>query len=232
MTRFEVERMIDFLIFREKLINYRFVLFYNKKNQNEIIRMMNDKETIITKENDESSGLYLNITKIFTQKVIFLQNYFNVENISHELLQVIISNIPLKIDKKFNQLIIQYERDNIRITNTYHYHNKSKSIKRHKMLNVDYDLCDNTYKFLLKRQVESLELTNNSDAEIDFEGFVDLFFKLPFIVDSIRSIISHSFSFNKQSNKILFPLVKFALISSNYDTIFLFVFSKNVINQL
>lgn len=231
MTRLEVERIIDFLIFKDKLINFRYVVLYNKIHHNEVLKMINDEDTNISRDVDENIGIYLNITRLFTLKVIFLQNHFNVENISHDLLQVIISHIPLEIDKTFNQLIIQYERDNIRITHSYHYHNKTKAIKRRKMLNFEKSCIENPYKFILKCKVEGYELYNNANIEIDFELFRELFFKLPFISDLLRANTSLLYSFNEDSLTVLLPFVKIALISPSYDSIFCFVFSKDYVRK-
>ena len=131
MTRFEIDRIIDYLIHKENLLSFRYFIFYNKKNENILISMINDEDTYISEDFNEKSGIYFNFTNLFIQKVIFLQNHFNIDYISPEILQIIVSNIPFKINNNFDQFLIQYEKDKIRITNHYHFNNKTKKIKRH-----------------------------------------------------------------------------------------------------
>ena len=229
MTRFEIDRIIDYFIHKENLLSFRYFIFYNKKNENILISMINDEDTYISEDFNKKSGIYFNFTNLFIQKVIFLQNHFNIDYISPEILQIIVSNIPFKINNNFDQFLIQYEKDKIRITNHYHFNNKTKKIKRHKMINLDTLICDNPYKVLLKRQIEGYELNNNENQLIDFERFQELFYKLPFISDLLRAYLSHSIYPKVEFENAEVPCVKYELHSPRNNMIFTFVLSKDLV---
>jgi len=107
-TRLEVDRMIDYLFFKEKLVNYRYFLFYQEENESQVIKWINDEDTFTLKDKE---NYFIDMTKEFMEKFIFIQNYFNFHNLPEEMLQKILFFIDEKGIQNFNKFLIQYERE-------------------------------------------------------------------------------------------------------------------------
>ena len=225
-SRLEVDRMIDYLFFKEKLVNYRYFLFYQEENESQVIKWINDEDTFTLKDKE---NYFIDMTKEFMEKFIFIQNYFNFHNLPEEMLQKILFFIDEKGIQNFNKFLIQYERDNIRNIRIYKFNKIKKSIKREKIWNIPKEKCDNFYKSLLKQSTKGFEFSNNYNVEIDFKKFKEIFFQLPYLSDLFRTNFVISTKNKNQIKNFIIPFVKFVLHSPENDKIFTFIFKTNVV---
>lgn len=95
---------------------------------------------------------------------------------------------------------------------------------------ININDTDSVYKKLLKTEMESIELINNENVQLDFETFKDLFFKLPFISDVFRCIMSFS-ELSRYSLIRVLPTVKVIIPTSDSSHKKVFILSKEFVRN-
>jgi len=77
-------------------------------------------------------------------------------------------------------------------------------------------------------EIENIELKNDDNLQIDFEKFKEIFFKLPFISDNFRCIMSFS-KFSSQALIKYLPTLKVFISSVDTRHTKVFIFSDDFV---
>ena len=208
-TKNEVDRMIDYKLKNERLLNIKYVFIYNSKDEDEINKIIFDRANyspnVKTGKIKENNILYDNIDIKFNIYLNYFVNHYNMKSLSKEniilILKTIIENsedLSKYKNNSFDEIKIVIEKDNIQYNRTFKL-DFSKEINIEELSKyeikpqndmkdpIDVNLC---------KEVLSLELINSYTLldEINFDKFKELFFNLPFLSDLLR--ISSSFISN------------------------------------
>ena len=178
--------------------------------------------------NSPNNNYYVEITKFFSLKINLIKNVFSLNNLSHNLVSIILK-MNNNLDITFNRLIIQYEYENIKITNIYEYDMSSIKITPKESFIKEKD-TDSIYKKVLKDEMESIQLTNNNNLQLDFEKFKDVFNNLPSLSDLFRCSMSFS-EINVNSLIKVLPMVKVIIPTSDESHNKVFIFSKELVRN-
>ena len=208
-TKNEVDRMIDYKLKNERLLNIKYVFIYKSNDEVEINKIIFDRANyspnVKTGKIKENNILYDNIDIKFNIYLNYFVNHYNMKSLSKEniilILKTIIENsedLSKYKNNSFDEIKIVIEKDNIQYNRTFKL-DFSKGINIEELSKyeikpqndmkdpIDVNLC---------KEVLSLELINSYTKldEITFDKFKELFFNLPFLSDLLR--ISSSFISN------------------------------------
>ena len=205
-TKNDVSRLIDYLIKKENLYTFRNVFLYNKAHKDEVFDILAGNDYVPTNSqfmkfnlSKKKENSILDLTKHFNRYDCFLKNMLNIQSIHPEML----SDVFLKyivgskneyqgyLHDKLNQLVIQMDSENVRKVYIFDYDHEKNRLTYKNPLSFDLDDA-NFYEKALALELDSLELYNNENIDLDFNQFKKIFFKLPLIPDLLRATCSFS----------------------------------------
>ena len=199
-TKTDVEKIIDFLLKDERLFNIKYVFVYNQTNEKKISEFIYDKDRYnpknYTSKKKEFEILFDNIDKEFNLYLNHLNNHYNIDTISTDIICFILTEILNKKDinnylrNKFDNIKIVVEKDNITYQRNFFINYSPLRIQENDFIKGDEnDINDK----VLINEVLNLELNNsyNVNSYISFDKFKDIFFKLPYLSDLFR--VSYSY---------------------------------------
>ncbi len=159
----------------------------------------------------------------FSKKTCFLENVHHLRRLPDSFINYFYK-MNKTMNKDHNQLMIQYGNENIRMTRIYDINNGVVSPY------PQPSFVDSTtvYKNSLKNEIENIELKNNDNLQIDFEKFKEIFFKLPFISDNFRCIMSFT-KFSSQALIKNLPTLKVFISSVDTRHTKVFIFSDDFV---
>lgn len=211
-SKAEIDVMIDYLIKKEEYANIRFALCHSSGNREKINNIINENLYPIAYEDRVNKQ-----GKIFEDVKIFIQSYFNllknnflVEKLNMSYFNSIWDIFAPKLLKKlkikpnetlskwsFDSLKIDFSSDNIRKTTELSVVPINKeTFKIEKIENnriISFTKSQGERKLmedLINNDLNSINLSNIDSDEsnnVSFDLFKDVFFKLPFISEFLRS---------------------------------------------
>ena len=204
-TKTDVEKMIDFLVKDEKLFNIKYVFVYNQINEPKITDFIYDKDRYCPnnlKRNKNFEILYDNLDKELNIYLNHLNNYYNMNNITFEMLIYILTKI---IDNKDTSLYQKNKYDTIKIIivkdDIMYQRNFTINYSPLKILeNNDSQIFvtpknnKDITETVLCSEISNLETNNSysgSNNYINFDKFKNIFFSLPYLSDLFR--VSYSY---------------------------------------
>ena len=210
-TKTDVERMIDFLLKDERLVNIKYVFVHNKKDISKINDIIYDKDYYEANINKEKKEFEIYFDDISKELIIFLnhlKNHYNINNFSYEIIIHILNTILTKKDlnkyKQYNldTITLVLEKENI-MYKRYYTINYSPSLNI-----VEETISPNFIKPKYENDILNCELcyeisnldinnTYNITNYIDFNKFKEIFFQLPYLSDLFRVSFSY---INQESN--------------------------------
>ncbi len=235
-SKSDVDRMVDYEIKKEKLLNIKYALLFNEANSDSIKEIIIDKERY-TKENtnDRDSKNYIegacgyeDLTAEFNGFINSLINHYNVHSISMHTVEDILKIIIAKIKpQNFNRIKLVVARDNIQTEYNFNYANQKVEFKDTSGINPEKcnELIDN---FLMKELTNlDIEPSYGEKNYLSFKKFRSLITKLPFLADSIRLALSYNNlkgtdsskkqEYEKFELKIEFKGTKYGFFFPSYD---------------
>jgi hypothetical protein len=197
-TKADVDRMINYLLRKEGLPNFKHVLVYDNKSQDLILNILSECDNINLKDiknilKIEPSYNIIDLRRNLTIIVNLLVNLYNVNRISGGLLNSVLDFLVGSQIKNtiYTKLKVDFNNENVRkIKET-----EVSYEEGHKLSELFDNLFDfsevTTLRYLfetaLAREINSFELNCNENIEITFDKFKDIFFNLPFIPDLFRA---------------------------------------------
>lgn len=185
--------------------------------------MVQESNYFINLRKHKYRDLFTDLTIEFSKRSCFLENFHHLRKLPDSLI-----NYFFKMNKIINndcdRLLIQYDNENIRNTRIYEVVNGVVSPY------PQPSFIDSTtvYKNCLKNEMENIELINNDTIQIDFEKFKEIFFKLPFISDTFRCIMSFT-KFSSQALIKYLPTLKVFISSVDTRHTKVFIFSDDFV---
>ena len=210
-TKTDVERMIDFLLKDEKLVNIKYAFVHGKKDMNKINDIIYDKDYYESNINKEKKEFEIYFDEISKELIIYLnhsKNHFDINTFSSEFISYIFTSIINKKDinkykqNNFDLITLVIEKENI-LTKRYYNIVYSPTLNIKEVIahpffikpKDDNDIlnCELSY------EISNIDLNNsyNKNKNIDFYKFKEIFFKLPYLSDLFRVSFSY---LNKDSN--------------------------------
>jgi hypothetical protein len=203
-TKSEIDRMIDFAIKDEKLLNIKYVLAYPGNNAEVIKELIYDinryPQRQIPKHNNNNNDItyYVNLTKQLNVYLNYLINHFNVGNIKCSIIKAAINDI-ITNDKellnemrtqKCTELIITFENDNVHVNKLFSLDLQSNPIKIEELnpISLKQQSSNNMIDDYLQNEYINNKIidTYGFTKEISYDKFKRIFFNLPFISDLLR----------------------------------------------
>ena len=203
-TKSEIDRMIDFAIKDEKLLNIKYVLAYPGNNAEVIKEFIYDinryPQRQIPKHNNTTTDItyYVNLTKQLNVYLNYLINHFNVGNIKCSIIKAAINDI-INNDKellnemrtqKCTELIITFENDNVNLKKLFSLDLQSNPIKIEELnpISLKQQSSNNMIDDYLQNEYINNKIidTYGFTKEISYDKFKRIFFNLPFISDLLR----------------------------------------------
>lgn len=209
LTKDDTDRIVDYILKKENLINYKWTMIYPKnyeKQINNIVIENDHPNSLLVNIFKKNQNSFVDIDKQFEIINKYLKNQFNVKSLSSELINSEFSYMlsKHKVDSQFDTIRIDMYTENIKIRKTLEVRqeNGQISIKDSDKITESSDK-DKVIEKILKEEINSLELYNDDNYEISFEKFKDIFFELPFIPDLIRANCGFNYSFSENFIKSL-----------------------------
>ena len=208
-TKTDVERMIDFLLKDEKLVNIKYVFVHNKDNISKINEIIYNKDYYEPKIDNDRKQFEIIFDDISKELIIYLNhlnNHYNLNTFSSELISHIFREIIGKKDlKKYKEnnldtITLVIEKDDIIYKRYYTIGYTPLNIKEH-ILYSYYVKPKNNQDFLnceLCYEISNININHsyNTKKYLNFATFKKIFFKLPYLSDLFRV----SFSYLCQDN--------------------------------
>jgi hypothetical protein len=199
-TKADVDRIVDYILTRESIPNFKHALVYDTKSHDLVLDLLSECDNINTKDiknilkMDHTHNI-VDVRKNLTRLINMLINNFNVNRISANMLNASLDFLVGHQVKGeiYKSLKIDFNNENTRKIKEYeiaHVDNDHyKLINQH---NEDFEFSDGNYlrqlfEMVLAREINSYELYANENIEISFDKFKDIFFELPFIPDLLRA---------------------------------------------
>ena len=210
-TKTDVERMIDFLLKDEKLLNIKYVFVHNKNDTMKINNIINEKhyyEANLNKAKKPFEIYFDEIGKEFNIYLNHLKNHYNLNIFSSEFISYIIMLILTKKGvNTYKQNYLDFitlviEKENIIYKRNYNII-YSPSFKIQEVINHPYFIKPKDDSDILNRElcyeISNADLNNsyNKFNYINFNKFKEIFFNLPYLSDLFRVSFTY---LNKDSN--------------------------------
>ena len=210
-TKNDVDRMIDFLLKDEKLLNIKYVFVHNKKDLSKINNIINEKDYYESNLNKVKKPFEIYFDEISKEFIIYLnhiKNHYNLNNFSSEFIsQIFMSILAQKDVKNYKQNYLDFitlviEKDNIIYKRHYNIV-YSPSFKISEEIVYPYYIKPKDENDILNRElcyeISNIDLNNsyNKISFINFNKFKEIFFKLPYLSDLFRVSFTY---LNKDSN--------------------------------
>ena len=211
-TKTDVERMVDFLLKDERLLNIKYVFVHNKKDIQKINEIIYDKdyyESNIDKGKKDFEIYFDDITKELIIYLNHLKNHYDLNIFSYEIISFILNSIIGQKDyKKYKEknldiITLVIEKDNI-IHKRYYTINYLPSLKIEEIFEHPNFIKPKDENDILNQElcyeISNIYMNNsyNITKYINFNKFKEIFFKLPYLSDLFRV----SFSYLNQSSKL------------------------------
>ena len=237
-TKTDVERMIDFLLKDERLFNVKYAFVYNKLNSEKIDEFIYDKDYYEPRlrEKKQFEIYFDDINKQINIFLSYLNNHYNVNSISKELLLFILTKILDKVDlnryikNNFDTITLVIEKDNMIMKRNYNI--KYSPLKIEEDYEPIFDVKPKNPEDIanseLCYEISNLYINNtySKDTYISFDKFKEIFFKLPYLSDLLRVSFSY-ISENKDTYNKEFDYFK---VTIGYDNYYhgIFYYPKNL----
>ena len=234
-TKSDVDRMVDFLIKDERLFNIKYAFLYNKdsqEDQKKVNDFIHDNDRYSPKLNNKYFyEIYFdNITRQLNICLNYLNNYFNVIDLSKDILIYILTtilnnseNITKYIENKLNKITLIIEKDNLIYKRDFEIIYSSFSVSSIREKNVEINLNqnideENMDKILFEKKF-NLNTNNgySTDKFIDFDKFKKIFLKLPYLSDLLRISVTYSTTNDVLEIKENIKEFQNVKVSINYD---------------
>ena len=204
-TKTDVERMLDFILKDERLLNIKYAFVHNKKDIVKINDFIYDKdyyEPNINKEKKSFEIFFDDITKEIIIYLNHLKNHYNLNSFSYEIMTHIFNSIMKKKDlNKYKQnnldtITLVIEKENI-LYKRYYTINYSPSLNIiEEMVSPNFIKPKDANDILnceLCYEISNIDINNtyNSTNYINFNKFKEIFFKLPYLSDLFRVSFSY-----------------------------------------
>ena len=199
-TKNDVDRMIDFALKDEKLLNVKYALVYSEENKDKIEKIIFDHDRYsknIQLSQKQSEVPFDDITSDFNAHINHIVNHYNMKSLNSEILKFIISqlisnsaNKKKYTESKCNIVHIVVSKDNIQYSKVFRFSIGStvtvEEIQSNPIILDDSDITG--LRNCLLTESSNFEVTNTyaENMEISFSTFKQIFFTLPFISDLIR----------------------------------------------
>ena len=210
-TKTDVDRMIDFLLKDEKLLNIKYVFVHNKNDISKINNIINEKDYYEANLNKAKKPFEIYFDEIGKEFIIYLnhlKNHYNLNTFSSEFVSYIFMLILTK--KGINNykqngldfITLVIEKDNIIYIRHYNII-YSPSFKIQEVIEHPFFIKPKDENDILNRElcyeISNVELNNsyNKLNHINFNKFKEIFFKLPYLSDLFRVSFTY---LNKDSN--------------------------------
>ena len=228
-SKSDIERMIDFLLKDERLFNIKYAFVHDKKDTEKINEIMNDKDYYEPKDKENKKDfeiLFEDISKELNLFINYLNNHYNINDFSSNLISYIFTQILNKKELKkysnynFNTITLLIEKDNIIDKRIYNISYSPLKIVEEKS-NLDSikpkDQNDIT-NIVLIQEISNININNsyNLTNYISFDKFKEIFFKLPYLSDLFRVCFSY-LSINKNTEEKEFDSFKVTVGYENYS---------------
>ena len=211
-TKSDIERMVDFLLKDERLFNIKYAFVHDKKDNEKINELINDKDYYEPKLNGNKKIFEINFDDIGKELNLYLNhlnNHYNLTVFSPELISYIFSEILNHKDIKkysrlnFDTITLVLEKDNISYKRIYSIKYSPLKIieEKSKYYNIKPKDITDISNVVLSKEVSSLDIKNsyNITNYITFDKFKEVFFKLPYLSDLFRVSLSY-LSIDKNSS--------------------------------
>ena len=198
-TKSDIERMIDFLLKDERLFNIKYAFVHDKKYSEKINDIINNKDYYEPKKEKNKKIfeiLFEDIAKELTIYLNHLNNHYNINSFSSNLICYIFSQILNKKDLKtysnnnFDTITLLFEKDNIIYKKIYTIrYSPLKIIEDKKDINIINDkYSDDILNKVLAQEISNISINNSYSIYnyISFYKFKEIFFKLPYLGDLFR----------------------------------------------
>ena len=215
-TKGDIERMIDFLLKDERLFNIKYAFVHSKNDDEKINELIRDKDYYEPKINGEKKIFEIMFDDISKELNIFLNhlnNHYNLNTFSSELMSCICQEILNKKDLKkysgfnFDTITLLYEKDNIIYKRIYTIKYSPLKITEEKSdlyfikMKDENDIANK----VLCQEISNIDINNtyNLYNYINFDKFKEIFFKMPYLSDLFRVSLSYLSIDQKSSDKEL-----------------------------
>ena len=201
-TKNEIDRMIDFAIKDEKILNVKYVLVYSSNDSKTINEYIYDidrypQRTLPKSNKPNNTCYYVNITKQLNVYINYLINHFNLKSINGLTMRAALTDIITSDKKLFNEMQTQrcnelkiiMENDNMHWVKEFTLKLNVNPIKiEEKKQNNNTGHTEDTIDECLQQESMNDKLidTYSYSKEITFYQFKRIFFNLPFISDLLR----------------------------------------------
>ena len=201
-TKNEIDRMVDFAIKDEKILNVKYVLAYSSNNSKSINEYIYDidryPQRTLPKQNKTNNTIYyVNLAKQLNVYINYLINHFNLKSINGPTMRAALADIITSDKKLFNEMQAQrcnelkiiMENDNMHWVREFTLHLNVNPIKiEEKKQNDNIGHTSDSIDECLQQEFinEKLIDTYSYSKEITFYQFKRIFFNLPFISDLLR----------------------------------------------
>ena len=204
-TKTDVERMIDFLLKDEKLLNIKYALVHNKNDIEKIRDIIYDKDYYESNINKERKPFEICFDDISKELIIFLnhlRNHYNINTFSSEILSFIFSCILNKKDiYKYKQnnldiITLVIEKDDIIYKRYFNISYVPSLAITEEIIHPNFIAPKDEKDILnceLCYEISNLDINNSYSFAnyINFNKFKDIFFKLPYLSDLLRVSFSY-----------------------------------------
>ena len=204
-TKTDVERMIDFLLKDERLLNIKYAFVHSKNDIPKINDIIFDKdyyESNVNKTKKEFEIYFDDLTKELIIFLNHLRNHYNINTFSYDIISYIFNSILNQKDlnkykkNNFDLITLVIEKDDLLYKRYYNIsYSPSLSIKE-EMIPPNFIKPKDENDFLnceLCYEISNLDINNiyNMTNHINFDKFKEIFFKLPYLSDLFRVSFSY-----------------------------------------
>ena len=204
-TKTDVERMVDFLLKDEKLLNIKYAFVHNKNDIQKIDDIIFDKDYYESNLNKNRNPFEICFDDISKELIIFLnhlRNHFNLNIFSSEILSFIFSSILNKKDinkyrkNNLNTLTLVIEKDDIFYKRQFNITFAPSLVITEDIIHPNFIKPKDEKDILnceLCYEISNLDINNSYSGTnyINFNKFKDIFFKLPYLSDLLRVSFSY-----------------------------------------
>ena len=204
-TKTDVERMIDFLLKDERLLNIKYAFVHSKKDMTKINDIIFDKdyyESNINKAKKDFEIYFDDITKELNIFLNHLRNHYNINIFSYDIISHIFTSILNQKDinkykqNNFDLITLVIEKDDLLYKRYYNIiYSPSLSINE-EMIPQNFVKPKDERDILnqeLCYEISNLDINNSYNIAnyINFNKFKEIFFKLPYLSDLFRVSFSY-----------------------------------------
>ena len=204
-TKTDVERMIDFLLKDERLLNIKYALVHNKNDIMKINDMIYDKDYYEPNINKEKKAFEIFFDDITKELIIFLnhlRNHYNLNTFSYDIISFIFKSILNQKDlnkykqNNFDIITLVIEKDDILYKRYYNISYSPSLNINEEMIPPNFIKPKNDKDYLnceLCYEISNIDINNfyNTTNYINFNKFKEIFFKLPYLSDLFRVSFSY-----------------------------------------